>query len=266
MADEFETAGPPLKELSKGQRRVLGVLLEKAFTTPEAYPLTPKGLTTGCNQKNNRQPLTNYSEDDVLQYVDELRELGLVAVVHTESGRTERYRHYMRKRYQFTEAQLAIITELLLRGRQSVGDLRARASRMTPIDSLDDLRAALQGLQALNLVQADGPLDRRGVEVDHNLYQAREGNVLAYREAAEESTESADDSSPSPPIRPAEPVKSQPTSSASHVSADHVNALENSINQLRSQNASLAGDVEALKEELGRLSGIVGQLQRDLGG
>ncbi|HVW01423.1 MAG TPA: DUF480 domain-containing protein, partial [Planctomycetaceae bacterium] len=136
----------PITSLSRMQRRVLGVLLEKGFTTPEQYPLTLKGATTGCNQKNNRDPITNYDEDQVEQVFDELRELGLAAVVHTESGRTARYRHYMRHRFTMSEPQLAILTELLLRGRQSLGELRTRASRMVPIDSLEDLRTALNGL------------------------------------------------------------------------------------------------------------------------
>jgi hypothetical protein len=99
-------AKPAPKELTKGQRRVLGVLVEKAITTPDQYPLTLKALTAGCNQKSNRDPITNYNEETVEQYLDELRGLGLVACVHTESGRTERFRHYVRKRYPFNEAQL----------------------------------------------------------------------------------------------------------------------------------------------------------------
>ena len=179
MSQPLEENVPPITELTKGQRRVLGTLLEKAYTTPEGYPLTLKSLTAGCNQKSNRHPMTDYSEDDVLEFVDQLRELGLVAVVHTESGRTERYRHYMRKRFTLTEPQLAVLTELLLRGRQSVGDLRARASRMVAIDSLDDLREALAAWRPQNYLQASGSLDRRGVEVDHNFYEAAENKRIA---------------------------------------------------------------------------------------
>ena len=169
---------PPVKVLSKPQRRVLGVLIEKGITTPEYYPLTLKALTTGCNQKNNRSPLTEYSEDDVLRAVDQLRELGLAAVVHTESGRSERYRHYARKRFPFNEAQLAIMTELWLRGRQSAGDLRTRASRMHDIPTLEQLRDELKSLQGLGCIQANGPLDVRGIEVDHNFYQPDESKML----------------------------------------------------------------------------------------
>ncbi len=163
MSDAEDSALPPIKELSRAQRRVLGVLVEKGITTPETYPLTLKAVTTGCNQKSNRDPIVNYEEDRVETVLEELRELGLIAMVYTESGRTPRYRHYMRKRFTVTEPQLAILTELMLRGQQAVGELRTRASRMAPIEMLEQLRAELEGLAAAGLVRADGPLDRRGV-------------------------------------------------------------------------------------------------------
>src|SRR5579864_1862442 len=173
MNDSTEqTELPPLTSLSPAQRRVLGTMIEKGLTVPESYPMTLKGLTTGCNQKSARHPITNYQEADVEETLGELRELGLAAVVHTESGRTERFRHYVRRRFStLSEPQVAILGELLLRGRQSVGDLRGRASRMAPpgsLESLEQLRTELTGLVSMKLVQSDGPLDRRGVEIDHN--------------------------------------------------------------------------------------------------
>src|SRR5258708_2574318 len=173
---------PPITSLTRAQRRVLGTMIEKALTVPESYPLTLKALTTGCNQKSARHPLTNYQEADVEETLGEMRELGLAAVVHTESGRTERFRHYVRRRFSaLSEPQVAILGELLLRGRQPVGDLRGRASRIAPartLDSLEQLRTELNGLVALKMAQSDGPLDRRGVEIDHNLYQPHEGQTM----------------------------------------------------------------------------------------
>lgn len=176
--------------LSKAQRRVLGVLIEKAFTTPEYYPLTLKALMTGCNQKSNRDPVVNYSEETVEDTIDELRELGLAAVVHTEGGRAARYRHYMRHRFEVTEPELAVITELMLRGRQQLGELRTRAGRMTPIDSLDDLREALRGLIKMKGACSSGDLERRGIEIDHALYEPRE-NVAAFAASAEDDPDPA---------------------------------------------------------------------------
>lgn len=177
-----DTQSPPVTSFSKRQRRVLGSLIEKAFTTPEYYPLTLKALTTACNQKSNRDPVVNYSEDDVQEIADELRELGVMAVVHTETGRTERYRHYLRKHYNVTEPGLAILGELFLRGRQQLGELRSRASRMVPIDSLEALRGELSTLMESGYVRASGSLERRGIEVDHAFYQEATPEWAAPRE------------------------------------------------------------------------------------
>jgi uncharacterized protein len=262
MNESLEETAPPITDLSKGQRRVLGTLLEKAYTTPEAYPLTVKSLTAGCNQKSNRYPMTDYSEDDVLEILDQLRGLGLVAVVHTESGRTERFRHYMRKRFTLTEPQLAVLTELLLRGRQSVGDLRARASRMVPIESLDDLREALRGLTAQNYLQASGPLERRGVEVDHNFYQAAENKRLAIDRGANLETEEPEAS----PRSLTSPALRMPTAVPHSSARDDPQLSPIALRDLQADNGELRGRVDALEVEVRRLKGIVEDLVRDLRG
>ena len=266
MSQPFEDTspapGPPITELSKGQRRVLGTLLEKAFTTPEAYPLTLKALTTGCNQKSNRHPMTDYSEDDVLEIIDQLREFGLVAVVHTESGRTERYRHYMRKRFTLSEPQLAALTELLLRGRQSVGDLRARASRMVPIESLDDLREALRGLAALNYLQAGAALERRGVEVDHNFYQAGENKrITSQGDADFDRDETAASLSPARSAVARAPVA--PTASSTSEPGDEFPPM---LRDFQVEQRELQGRVDALEDEVRRLRETLDDLKRQLGG
>jgi uncharacterized protein len=250
VSEALEENAPPITELSKGQRRVLGTLLEKAYTTPEGYPLTLKSLTAGCNQKSNRHPMTDYSEDDVLEIIDQLRELGLVAVVHTESGRTERYRHYMRKRFTLTEPQLAVLTELLLRGRQSIGDLRARASRMVAIESLDDLREALRGLLTQKYLQASGSLDRRGVEVDHNFYQPAENKRIVPHgpEADERDVPEVDRALAVSPARSPNPA---PAVGVATLPADQ---------------SELSQRIASLEAEVNRLKGIVDDLLRDLRG
>ncbi len=262
MSEPLEENAPPITELTKGQRRVLGTLLEKAYTTPEGYPLTLKSLTSGCNQKSNRHPMTDYSEDDVLEIIDQLREMGLVAVVHTESGRTERYRHYMRKRFTLTEPQLAVLTELLLRGRQSVGDLRARASRMVPIESLDDLREALRGLTALKYLQASGSLDRRGVEVDHNFYAPAENKRIT----ASDSDELESDAPEPPRGSPQSSASRQPVSAPSAATGSDSRAVTTALNAVRADQGELRGRVDSLEDEIRRLKGIVEDLVRDLRG
>jgi hypothetical protein len=174
-----------IRQLTRQQRRVLGTLMEKGFTTPDQYPMTLKGITTGCNQKSNRDPITEYTEGEVADALEELRELGLVAEVFTDGGRSARYRHYMRLRFDFTEQQHAIICELLLRGRQQPGELRTRASRMIRLDSQEQLKAELQGLADKGFLQASDSLDRRGVEVDHTFYSPSE-NMALRRQAGGE--------------------------------------------------------------------------------
>lgn len=242
-----------LVPLTRKQRRVLGTLLEKAFTTPEQYPLTLKATTTGCNQKNNREPTSTYDESAVETVLDELREMGFVAVVHTEGGRAPRFRHYMRHRTTLNDRQLAILTELLLRGHQQLGELRTRAARMKAIDSQEELRAELQALLDLGLIQTNGPLERRGIEVDHALYPAGENHepLSAYRDVAEtnESAEPASSRSmhTSPPrsITPASPLRTTPDATT-HDSAE----LRAEIGTLRGELAELRGQVETLQEEL----------------
>lgn len=242
-----ETAA--VRILTKLQRRVLGVLVEKAFTVPESYPLTLKSVMTGCNQKSNRDPVTNYSEDQCLEALDQLRELGLVVVVHTESGRTERYRHFVRKRYPFSEAQLAIITELLLRGRQQPGELRSRASRMVPIENLNDLRTELDGLLAAKYVQASGPLDRRGVEVDHTFYPDDEQRTGF----APMSDSGADLSAPA-----AAKETTTPT-------APQVSWLQNELASLKTAHTELQAEFYQIQQSLEELRDDLAELRKSLG-
>ncbi len=269
MTDTTTTVQTPIRQLSKSQRRVLGVLIEKGITTPEYYPLTLKAVTTGANQKNNRDPISNYTEDAVEETLEELRELGLVAVVHTETGRTQRYRHYMRHRFTLTEPQLAILTELMLRGKQQLGELRTRASRMAPIESQDQLRSELKGLLELKLVQADGPFERRGTLVDHNLYLEKEGQRLVYQhasdDAAEEGTlEEADDERDAPSVS-YQPRERSGTGGATANSSryDELNAL---CQRLSDQNRQLESDVDSLRTQMQDLAQIVDDLRRQLGG
>ncbi|MCH2203769.1 MAG: YceH family protein [Fuerstiella sp.] len=180
-----------IRELSSVQLRVLGVLMEKAFTTPEQYPLTLKSLTSGCNQKSNRIPVSQHSEDTIMSTLDELRDMLLVAEVFTDGGRAPRYRHYMRHRFDFSESEFAIIAELMLRGSQQPGELRTRASRMVRIESQESLRNALVSLREKGFVRANGPLERRGVIVDHTFYLSAVTPKLSEFQSPDESSNMA---------------------------------------------------------------------------
>ena len=246
-----------IKELSRIQRRVLGVLMEKAFTTPEQYPLTLKATTTACNQKSNRSPQVSYDEGQVQDALDQMREDLLVAEVFPGGGRTARYRHYMRNKFDFSEPQLGIIAELLLRGRQQPGELRTRASRMVRIDSQDQLRQELMDLQQKGYLQANGPLERRGVEVDHTFYLPKErmdiGNVAAATvddaPAAESNTApAAPRSTVAPAVSPA-------------VSDELLNAVEQLTTTVKEQAETIRGMESMLADVEDRIQ----KLERDLG-
>lgn len=158
--------------LSKRQRRVIGVMVEKSKTTPASYPMTLNAIRTACNQKSNRSPLMDLREDEVEDTLYELRQLGAAAEVHS-GGRVPKYKHYLYEWLGVERAELAVMTELLLRGEQSLGDLRARSSRMEQIAGLEELKPILNGLINKNLVIELTP-PGRGQIVTHNLYTPEE--------------------------------------------------------------------------------------------
>lgn len=258
MLDEFEAdERPEVRELSSRQRRVLGVLIEKGLTTPEYYPLTLKAVMTGCNQKSNRSPVVDYDEDVIEETLDQLKELGLVGVLHPDSGRSLRYRHYVRKRYEFSEPQIAILAELLCRGRQTMGELRSRASRMVSIENLAMLRSELNDLLERGYVQASGSLERRGVEVDHAFYRANENrSVMTAMPAAEPSVAAA-----SPTGQPAV----APAAVSAVVNSGHVEQLDQQVSELRSQNQELRDEIERLRGTVEAVQSRVEEICRDLG-
>ena len=246
-----------ITELSKGQRRVLGVLLEKAFTTPEYYPLTLKAIVTGANQKSNRMPVMNLTEEDAEDIAEQLREMGLLAVVHTESGRSERYRHYMRRVTPLNEPQLAIMTELLLRGRQSIGDLRSRIKRMVEVESLPELRKELGILMEMGYVRSNADLERRGVEIDHNWYRSNENvEPMPTMSAAPQPAASASPVSSPAPQAPA----------ASNELIQRIEKLETTCEELSTRNQELEQQVEDMTRELTRIENAFDDLRQDLGG
>ena len=160
--------------LAPRERRVLGVLVEKAKTTPEYYPLTVAAVVTGCNQKSNRDPVTNYDQDDVEETLHHLRKKTAVILVEG-SGRVARWKHTLYDWLKVSKVELAVMAELMLRGPQTEGDLRARASRMEPLADLGVLRGILDAMVPRKLVHfLSPPGQKRGVYVAHGLYPPEE--------------------------------------------------------------------------------------------
>lgn len=229
-APQEETAQQQWQPLSSVQRRVVGVLIEKAKTTPESYPMTLNALTNGCNQKSNRSPQMHLSTDDVEQAIEELRELGAAAEVQG-GGRVPKYRHYMYDWLGVDKVELAAMAELLLRGEQTTGELRTRAGRMEPIPDLNTLGPVLDSLHTKNLILWLTPAGR-GRIVTHNLYMPEQLEKLKQQYAAERVT------------------PQQETPAASGASS---RVAKQEFEQLQAEVAGLKTEVAQLREQLGRL-------------
>jgi uncharacterized protein YceH (UPF0502 family) len=135
-------------QLKPDECRVLGVLVEKAMTTPGQYPLSLNGLTVGCNQKNNRFPVVEWDEERVYDAVDGLRAKKLLSEVQLTGSRVPKFKHNAREALGVDTSQLVVLTELMLRGPQSIGDLRGNASRMHPLESMEAAKAVLDSLMS----------------------------------------------------------------------------------------------------------------------
>jgi hypothetical protein len=126
------------------EQRVLGALMEKERTTPEAYPLTVNAVIAACNQKTNRDPVTELGEEQVVDALERLRKDALAW--RTQGARTERWEHRLGSRWRLDDAGEALITLLLLRGPQTPGELRARAERLRAFGSVVEVEEVLQRL------------------------------------------------------------------------------------------------------------------------
>lgn len=135
-------------ELNAAEARVLGSLIEKQITTPDAYPLTLNALTLACNQKSNRDPEMALDEHAVVRALDGLREKKLALMVSLAGSRVMKYSHQADHSLQLEPPALALLCELLLRGPQTAGELRGHAARMAPFESIEAVEQAMGALTA----------------------------------------------------------------------------------------------------------------------
>jgi len=150
-----------LIELTPHEARIIGCLLEKEITTPEQYPLSLNALTNACNQKSNRDPVLDLDEATVQQTVDQLIKKYFVSDQTGYGSRVAKFRHrFCNTEYgtlHFSPQELGIVCELLLRGPQTPGELRSRASRLCPLNDVSEVEAALNQLAR----REDGPFVAR---------------------------------------------------------------------------------------------------------
>jgi uncharacterized protein YceH (UPF0502 family) len=132
--------------LTPDESRVLGVLIEKATTTPDQYPLSLNAVVNGANQKNNRVPVITLDEGRAFEALESLRTKGLVVRSDMAGSRVNKYRHQASEVLHARPAEVALLAELVLRGPQTLGELRGRASRMHPFESLEAVKNMLTAL------------------------------------------------------------------------------------------------------------------------
>ena len=137
---------PPLDTV---EARILGALVEKQATTPEAYPLTANAVQLACNQKTNREPVLELEQGEVGHALRALEQRGLVRSVH--GARAQRYEHRFAQAYSLTLKQQALLALLLLRGPQTAAELLARSERLQAFDGMDEVRDTLERLQQRDL-------------------------------------------------------------------------------------------------------------------
>ena len=175
--------------LSPVEARILGALIEKQISTPDYYPLTLNSLVNACNQKSNRHPVMNLEEDEVDRELQSLREKHLVWQVKTQGSRMPKFEHNMKDVADFSTWELAILCELLLRGPQTTGELRSRASRLAEFHGLAAVEHTLGKLEehekgpfVVQLPRQSGQKERRYAHLFYGTPQAEADSGVSFPE------------------------------------------------------------------------------------
>jgi uncharacterized protein YceH (UPF0502 family) len=226
-----------LIQLTPKQARLIGVLLEKEVTTPDQYPLSLNGLTLGCNQKSNREPVINLAESEVQDILDELKDKKLILEYTGAGSRVVKYKHrFCNTEFsdlKFSRQQLAIVCVMLLRGPQTPGELRTRTHRLAEFDNVEEVEATLNKLHDLNDEQLVLKLDREPGKRDAryaHLFSGKDGLKMVSK-AIENTSNTYQESVPSCPQ-----------------AAERITVLEQQVAELTHQLAELKELVDILSE------------------
>jgi len=204
-------------ELTPEEARVVGALAEKELATPQYYPLTLNALVNACNQTSNRDPVVSYDEATVAGALASLRDRGLARIVHSVHNRAAKYRHVLHEVHGLETPELALLCVLLLRGPQTVGELRARTERLAELADVSVVEAALEALAS-----RDEPLVAR-LERQPGQKEARYRTTL---------------------VLGAEPGPMAPASAPRTQGGDEIAALREEVAALREEVAELRRLVE----------------------
>jgi uncharacterized protein YceH (UPF0502 family) len=261
VIDEAGWPGPlPARPYARPMRlspegaRVIGALVEKELTTPDQYPLTIKSLLAACNQASNRDPVVTYDEHNVMSTLDALKEQRLVRFVLPSHGRSAvRYRHVLPEVLALDQRQCALVAVLLLRGPQTVGELRSRTERMTDFGGLDEVEHELHFLSkveeplASSLGRRPGQKEERWIcpavtSPDAQPHVPPDG-ISTHSEVSEASTAPSSTGNAFPAI--------DPTIDDQRIPENLADELRAELAELRSEVGALRRDLHALRESLG---------------
>jgi uncharacterized protein YceH (UPF0502 family) len=219
--------------LHPAEARVLGSLLEKDITTPEYYPLTLNALIAASNQKSNRDPVVSYDDQVVTRALESLRAKGFVSSVVGGHNRVPKYAHRFSERLNLGRRELAILCELMVRGPQTPGELRNRASRMYPFSDLDEVETCLRGL----MERAPDPLVTRLPHAP-GTKEARYAHLLSGEPAV-------------PAAAPVEADAPLPFSMAATEAGDpnRLARLEEEVSSLRDEVSQLRQQIEEFRRQ-----------------
>jgi uncharacterized protein len=212
-------------QLTDVETRVLGALIEKEKTTPENYPLSLNALTNACNQSSNRDPVVAYDEATVATALETLRVRSLARAVQQSGSRVTKYRHLAGETLGLTAQQAAVLCVLMLRGPQTLGELKTRTARLAEFESLDDVETAVNQLMARESPAIATRLERRAGQKEARYAHLLAGEVEFH--------------TPDP----------TPASPRTHADPDRLSALEDGIEELRREVADLRSQLEAFRKQ-----------------
>ena len=214
--------------LNDSEVRVLGALIEKQVTTPEYYPLTLNALVNACNQLSNREPVVHYNEATVSGALESLREKNLAYVFYGSERRVPKYKHVAKENLHLDDKQLAVMCVLMLRGYQTVGEIKGRTGRLYPFEDLEEVDATLNSLET-----SETPLVLR-LPRQPGRKESRYAHLLSGPVEVDE---------------PPRVIRSDSPSQRSRQEPSRVAELESQVEALRSEFESLRQEFEQFKKQ-----------------
>jgi uncharacterized protein YceH (UPF0502 family) len=215
--------------LNEAEVRVLGALVEKQVTTPEYYPLTLNALTQACNQKNNRNPVVTFDEATVTQAIESLRAKNLVYLFYGSTSRAPKYKHMMSEVFGLNPQELAVMCVLMLRGAQTIGEIRGRTDRLYDFSGLPEVEETLNSLSVKEPQSLVTSLARQPGQKEIRYAHLLSGEVdVTYQPEANASEETMTNRPPK---------------------SDRLSILEKEVESLRDEVEALRRELENFKKQ-----------------